>query len=119
MIMKHSEILRGAKQYLWNGKEPLFFAKHEQYVCHCLERFEDEKITKESDRNKVTQITNRIQKTLGHIVLEHTGIRIPRAVEDWVETQGFKVKGVAQKWKQDYRSRWMDAMIKEYEEAGK
>lgn len=117
--MKHSEIIRESKKYLWNGKERLSYSKHELYVCHCIARFEDESLTKQSDQNKVTQILKRIQKKLGYIELYNLELKIPRAVEDWVETQGFNVKGVAHKWKQDYRSRWMDAMIKEYEEAGK
>lgn len=118
--MKHSELIREAKKWLWDGNGRPSLINHEFYVCYCLTRVQEEnEDIKESDRKKIDEILARIRKKIGSVKVCGIDLNLTRSVEDWLNDRGFKTSGVAQKWLQDYRARWMDAMIKEWEDKGK
>ena len=115
--MKHSELIREAKKELWNGVGDFNLSTHCVHVCYCLDRVA--RRATESDIKKIKQIKKSIQKAIGTITIFGKPTNLTKSVEDWLDSRGFGASSVHIKWRQDYRARWMDAMINQYEREGK
>lgn len=104
--MKHSEILRKAKRYIWNGKNQDDVNK-DQFICWALERVSD---LDEVD-TKVRQIRQEIQKRMGDEL----------TIESWLNRWGYIPANWYPEFQvkiQKYRKAWMNQLIKEYERIG-
>lgn len=96
--MKHSEILQLAKYFIESEAE--------DFICHAVARVGMEAYCEEQAR----QITSEIQR----IMWPHCTLEI------WLNSQGVP-KDDAYDFEliREYRLRWMDELIRIYEEAGK
>lgn len=100
--MKHSEILKYAKWHMGAS----------DYLCVYLDY--DFPYTSQSDYKKAMSIKKLINKRLGGY---------GRAIQWWLADNGHITDRQAAAWSNrrfyHYRQRWIDSLIKEYEEVGK
>lgn len=107
--MKPSQVLRKAKKVLWDGrgKEPNFDDERQQFICNAVHAVTD-------DFRLGMDVTNHIESLLDG-----------DTVEVWLTKQGY-IRGDlylplptrTQVQVQKYRKRWMNHLIKQYEEQG-
>ena len=100
--MKHSEILKYVKKHMGESD---YLCIYLEYDFHCETK---------RDKKKVNDILNLISDRIG-------GYGSP--IQYWLVTQGCITEQQAEDWDNelfyDYRQRWIDSLIKEYEEVGK
>lgn len=100
--MKHSQLIRKAKKSLSRH----LCCGRESWVCEAIK---SSAVTDE-DRKNANQIIKNIQRAIGgsnYTVLH------------WLQSQEIDDHEATPEQIQDYRLRWMDAMINKYERAGK
>ena len=106
--MKPSKILRKAKKLMWDGYgEPPDWNGKNQFICNAV-------VDAVDDWKDADQITNYIESLLDG-----------DSVEVWLTKQGYiradlylDLPEKIQVQVQSYRQRWMNHLIKQYEEQG-
>ena len=99
--MKHSEIIKEAKKYLDDGTR---LKGESAFVCFALR----DSVKTNADWKRVESIQKLIRKRIHPF----------GTITKWLEFNGYDVEKVSACAIQDYRLRWMDSLIKEYEDAG-
>lgn len=100
--MKHSEILREAKNVLWDGRSSYRVGVTIQHICYA--------ITLTSDSRKALKLRREIRRVLGgcHSLYQWLG-----------KHAGVPEELLTERNMQEYRHRWLDELIRIYEKAGK
>lgn len=99
--MKHSEILRKAKTVL----SKKVCSGPDSWVCYAIYQC----AKTEADEKKANQITRKIREQLNQSF----------TILDWLQEKSYDVYIASPRQIQNYRLRWMDKMIQEYERVGK
>ena len=101
--MKHSELLKQAKKAIKSRKH--------RYICVALQAITGYKYQKpviEENQRKALEIVEYIESLLGQSY----------TVESWL-FDNHKIMIHKEKHYRDYRLRWLDKLIEDYEKAGK
>lgn len=111
--MKHSEILKQIKEELWDGKGSPYGVEvyEKRYICILL--------SKKSYlfKTKCYEIIAYINRLLRQSTKEGRELVARGGIEGWLNLQGIYPKNT--KDMQIYRARFIDELIRRYEEVGK
>ena len=111
--MKHSQILKYVKEELWDGKgDPYEYGVWKtRYICLLL--------TSRGylQKTKAEEIKAYINRLLKQTDREGRQLIQDRGIEGWLNRQGIYPKNTIDM--QTYRARFIDELIKRYEEVGK
>lgn len=111
--MKHSEILKHVKEELWDGKGRPYSEDvwKTRYICIMLtERGYLQK-------TKANEIKTYIKRLLKQTTKQSKELIDVRGIEGWLNLQGIYPKNTVDM--QKYRARFIDELIRRYEEVGK
>ena len=113
--MKHSEILKLAKKYLWDGTHyKMDNTFKSEFICNVLTGLD----LSDEDFDKVLSIRKYIEKTMNKGLTKAQRDMVDcLGIQGWLNVKGYPANHGEQL--QEYRQRWLDHLINQYEAVGK